>query len=414
MNDLRGDFRKLPLPALVSWLRNRQKSGVLRMQSDGVRKEFRFRQGKPFLVRSSLQSEQLESFLAGRGLAELEQLKLLRKASIQSQIAFGDYLVQELPIAKVKLQAIAQELLYLALDEAMQWPSGAFRFSFGLPQAKGKRQEATSPSSGTSVAIPSAESILADEALFMEIGRQIMDGRVEIPPLPDTLLKIQNCLRADDWSAQKLMKIIMADQILTSGILKQANSSLYGLTTRVTSLQHAIVLMGIKEIQGIVTHHVLSGTFTKEQQAIREVLDHSFHCAIVAQRLAGMVGLDEEDAFTCGLLHDIGKTVLLAQLEDYGVPPAARHDLIRRFHTEAGVLLAARWNMSEMVIEAIEYHHEPARTPGALKVVEVVSLADRLVHRLDDDEELRESCCSIIPERIDFALLRELVEDLHP
>ena len=411
--DLFGSFRDLPLADLTSWLGNKQKDGVLQIRNGMVRKEFRFRRGRPYFFRSSLPEEQLEQMLAQLEIAELERLQQLRSEALQQKIPYGDYLVKQLPIPKAELRAIADQLLYLALDDAMQWPQGEFRFRFSLPKFK---QPASAPASATAeespAPPPTLERIRADEAIFRTIGKQILSGKVEIPPMPDTLMKVQQCLNQEDWSSQKLMKIIMADQILTTNILRTANSSLYGLASKVSSLQHAIVLMGIRTILGIVTHYVLSGSFSKEQKAIRAVLDHSFHCAVIAHKAASMAGCDAEEAFSCGLLHDIGKTVLLSRLADYGLPEDTKRGLIDRFHVDAGVLMAQKWNLPEVVTEVIRHHHDPLKADGARLLVEVVYLANSLVHMRDDLDDLQHNCCNLPLERIDFAELRDTLGEL--
>jgi putative nucleotidyltransferase with HDIG domain len=109
-------------------------------------------------------------------------------------------------------------------------------------------------------------------------------------------------------------------------------------------------------------------------------MQHSFKCAYVAKKLAGPLGADEEIAFVCGLLHDIGKIVLYDLLSEYEILDSARKNLVANYHTQAGILLAAKWNLPEIVIEAIEAHHEPGSLTASNPMAAIVYLADRLVN----------------------------------
>lgn len=412
MQDLRGTFGLLPLNKLLSWLKNNQHSGVLRLSNGTQRKEFLVRRGELISFRSNRHSEQLETMLARQGLAELSVLQELHKNCRRQNRSFAQELTKRQLLSKSELRLWLKQSLLIALDDTLQWSDGSFFFRFQAAEQVGKAP-LVPPQPANAQTAPQVEEILAAEAIFAEINHQIINGRVELPPMPDTLIKVRDCLNHPDWDSQDLLKIIMADQLLTSSILKAANSSRYGFTSRVSSLQHAIVLLGMKSIWGIVTHQSLLSSFSRQQQGIQRVVDHSFLCAVIARQIATAVRCDEEDAFACALLHDIGKTVMLNQLADMQLPAGLCDKLVDRFHGEAGLLLAARWNLPEPVLETIEYHHQPDRAAANRKLVEIVSLADSLVNRREPLAELLEQYTALDPASIDLEQLAGQVEELE-
>lgn len=413
MQDLRGNFAQLPLAQLLSWLRNNQYYGILRISGGRTRKEFKLRKGVPCSFRSNLPEEQLENILAAKGVAALEFLHQLRKECRGSNTPFTEALLMRGLLPKAELRLWLKQSLIVALDSALAWPEGHFMFRFLEESGLERSGIVASQPAATSPAAPEVREILEAEKIFSVINDRIVDGNIELPPMPDTLIRVRECLNQPDWDSQDLLKIIMADQLLTSSILKAANSSRYGLASRVSSLQHAIVLMGMKTIWGIVTHQSLLGSFSKEKERIQQVLDHSFLCALLARLLAGRLKLDEEDAFTCGLLHDMGKAVLLNQLADEEIGSATKDLLIDRFHAETGQLIAAKWNLPEVVQDVIAYHHQPDRADTNASIVELVGLADCLAKQADPKNELADQLVHIDLDTLDLAELVEQAAQLR-
>ena len=410
MQDLRGTLMDISVSKLLSWLKNNQHTGVLRLIHGQQRKEFRLRNGEPFAFRSNLSGEQVETLLAKQGVAEISYLQELRKNCRDKKQSFAKELITRKLLTKAELQIWMRQSIYVALDNSLQWPDGAFNFRFLSAEQVGKSFVVPPRSMPDEQDSPSTKEILEEEKVFAAIKEQIVEGRIELPPMPDTMIRIRECLNDQDWDNQDLLKIIMADQLLTSSILKTANSTLYGLSSRVSSLQHAIVLMGMKTIWGIVTHQSLLSSFSKEKQKILQVLDHSFLCAMLARQIALTYKCDEEDAFTCGLLHDIGKVVLYNQLASSQYSEKIQEKLVARFHSEAGLLIAARWNLPELVLNAIEYHHHPEHTSDNRNLVEVVYVANCLAHKGKPVDDVL-TCPDF--NKIDLNQLAECVEEFE-
>ena len=102
------------------------------------------------------------------------------------------------------------------------------------------------------------------------------------------------------------------------------------------------------------------------------VLQHCLVCGMIARQIAQDLRLDHEQAFICGLLHDIGKTVMLDMLHDYTLTEEIREQLIGEYHAEIGYLLARKWNFDEFIQNSIRYHHFPERAGEDAGLVEIV------------------------------------------
>lgn len=411
MSDICGQFKDVAVVKLISWLRNNKKTGLLRLTHGQQRKEFRFRLGQPFAFRSNFAPEQLEYLLADKQIAEIALLRSLRSECRQKKQSFARELVARGYLEKAELKLWMQQSLHLAIDNASRWSVGSFNFRPLSLEQIGKPFLVPPKSESQETEAPKPETILAEESIFTEIREKLLSNEIELPPMPATLMKVRECLVNPDWDNQDLLKIIMSDQLLTTSILKVANSSLYGFSSRVSSLQHALVLMGMKTIWGIVTHQSLLGAYPNQKKQVEQVLEHGFLCALLAKQIALTCQLDEEDAFTCGLLHDIGKVVLYSQLPQNQYTQILHDRLIGRFHCQAGLLIAAKWNLPDVVLETIENHHLPEKATENRSMSEVIYIANCLANGQEPIEEL---LSEIDLSGLDLECLRDMKERFEP
>jgi len=84
--------------------------------------------------------------------------------------------------------------------------------------------------------------------IIRQIAKQIDEGSIDLPPAPYVMIKLNEAMTRDDMSIQDIVRTIMADQILTSKILPVVNSSFYSPASEITSLQQAIIFMGLKSV----------------------------------------------------------------------------------------------------------------------------------------------------------------------
>jgi putative nucleotidyltransferase with HDIG domain len=174
-------------------------------------------------------------------------------------------------------------------------------------------------------------------------------------------------------SAEDLRNAIDRDPAVAARILKVANSSLYGFARAIETLQHAITLLGFRTVRNLVMAASLRQTFKHFGLAEKLIWEHSAIAGAVALCLAKLpgVGVDPEEAFTAGLLHDLGKialnngshesyTKVIARVYNEGVSFVdAERDVFGFDHAELGACVARKWRLTECLEMTIRHHHDP-------------------------------------------------------
>ena len=227
----------------------------------------------------------------------------------------------------------------------------------------------------------------------------------ELPSLPDVVMELLGSIDQDDIDISVLAKKVSHDAALTAKTLRLANSSAYGLQVKVTTIQQAITFLGFQTTRNLITAAAVTGCFPAGQCAgfdDQAFWRHSIATAACAKVLARRLRFNQDVAFTAGLLHDIGRLVLVTSFpaqyaqalnwrnaHDSFVLDAERA-VLGIDHVEAGVALAAHWNFSDTMKAALQGHHEPDAA-GAGLLATLVHVANAIVHALDvthEDDDL--------------------------
>jgi len=202
----------------------------------------------------------------------------------------------------------------------------------------------------------------------------------DLPTLPDVVAKVMRIVSNPLTSADHLNQVISLDQALTFKVLRLANSAYYGFPQEITTITQAVTILGFNTIRNLAlsisVHKMLFGGKEKTLFSHRDFWKHCVGTAVCAKLLAKRVGYKSEDnAFTAGLLHDIGKSVMDKVMHDEFMHAlqASRDrqkplwEMEREFcgvdHAYVGGLMAEMWNLPRDLKEAVEQHHQLA--PGA-------------------------------------------------
>jgi HD-like signal output (HDOD) protein len=198
------------------------------------------------------------------------------------------------------------------------------------------------------------------------------DGHdLQMPPMPRVAERVLATLRDRECGMVEVAKELGEDQVSAANVLRLANSPLYRGTYDVTTLQGAVTRLGAQVIKTLMLHQSLrSITFPKKSGAhelAKALWYRSLAAGSVMRSLAPLVGMDEEDAFTLGLLHDIGNVIVLRSTCDQ---EAVTHSWIEadtfeylcfETHQEFGELIANQWQLPDSLRAVIVDHH---RAPG--------------------------------------------------
>ena len=225
--------------------------------------------------------------------------------------------------------------------------------------------------------------------------RKVVEETRGLPALDSVVVHVMNSV-VEETSARDLAQIIEKDSSVTARILKVINSAYYGLSGHVSTVSHAVPLLGVQVVKNIVLTFSVRDVFSqsrKQGAEFQKLWEHSFSTAVASRLLAGAANYpDLEGALVAGLLHDIGVLVFmkndpeewreaLAESQQGG---ASLCDVeARRFgitHAELGALLAEKWLLPEILVTPIRHHHDG--TPSemlsrrARQLTDVVYVAD--------------------------------------
>jgi putative nucleotidyltransferase with HDIG domain len=219
-----------------------------------------------------------------------------------------------------------------------------------------------------------------------------------MPTLPTVALRVLEVSADPNSSANDLMRIISPDVSLTTKILKIANSPFYGLTKEISSLQHAVTVLGFKEIRNLVISTVAFESFKNLKQNgefdINKFWRHSFYCALAAKIIAVDLKNGSNELFVAGLVHDIGKLAMyitfpnefMMQIEIMG-PLKIKYtafetekDIFGMTHDEVGMKLLEKWMFPKSLITAVGFHHRPQEADKKSRFPIIVHVADILTH----------------------------------
>jgi putative nucleotidyltransferase with HDIG domain len=239
-----------------------------------------------------------------------------------------------------------------------------------------------------------------------QLTQKIAEGNVTIPTLPTVITRIQELLESESAGAREIGQLIAQDAPLATKVLRITNSAHYGLRERVISLEHASAVLGLKVLKNIVMQASVVSTFNELAKDAAFDMDalwrHSILTAQMSQVIAALVtkplGLQPEEFYTCGLLHDLGKIVMLSNLGDeydLALSYAAMQrkplhetekEVLGFNHAEVGAKIALRWGLPDGVVSAIQYHHGPQDEIDSDPAVCLIDYANRVAsHVLDED-----------------------------
>ena len=217
----------------------------------------------------------------------------------------------------------------------------------------------------------------------------------ELPPLPDTVLRLVRVINNPDSTAQEVVDSIRYDPAATAEILRICNSPFFGIPRGVHSLMDATRFLGTMRILQLVmtihTNGLLSRAQPGYELAQGMLWRHSVAVAIAASNLAARMNLSAGGIpFTAGLLHDIGKVVLsefvgesfqaiVDKVEREQLAFAeAEKQVLNASHAEIGGELARRWKLPDTMVRCIAYHHDPDALTPTDPLVDAVYLADSI------------------------------------
>ncbi len=238
-----------------------------------------------------------------------------------------------------------------------------------------------------------------DHSLVRKVTNVIRD----LPTLPSVVNRINALLNDPKTQVADLAQVISADQSLSVKVLQHINSAYFGVY-KTNDLQRAIVRLGFRSVSQIVTNVSICSMFRDDNEGFfdrSEFWRHSIAVAVLSRMIASRARHPRPDeAFTCGLLHDVGKLILDQYLhpEMTKVLRCAHQNKITFIeaeqrttmpidHTTIGELAAKTWRLPIVAVVSIRHHHTPLEERKGLPLsddimVDIVRYADHLAHEI--------------------------------
>lgn len=237
----------------------------------------------------------------------------------------------------------------------------------------------------------------------------------QLPSPPGVILTLIQACNNETSSMADISSIVETDPSLSSRILSLVNSAYYSIPHRVDSIHKAASLIGMHTIRNLSlcasVHEVFRSTRKDSSFDLETFRWHSLRCGLLAKHLARAYDYENpEEAFLCGLFHDIGKLVLWIYFGDSYAGLISEANGISSLlnaeqrlgitHPETGAWLLHRWGLPSFMLDGILYHHEPrARISGAFPLVKLVYCAHELCLDTSDSEK----------EEIDYQVVEDIL-----
>ncbi|GJQ63642.1 MAG: HD family phosphohydrolase [Melioribacteraceae bacterium] len=213
-----------------------------------------------------------------------------------------------------------------------------------------------------------------------------------LPSFPVVIMEVSKLLDDPKTSAADLGKVISKDQGMVAKILRIANSPLFGLPRKVSTIEFAIVILGYNQIKNIIIALAALESFSSKENKDwdkNRFWTHSVLTATLAKKIAEELGYRKSgEVFIAGLLHDLGISLIqryfnkefkaINELVESGHFSylEAEENVIELTHQDIGNYLAAKWNLPSALGEVILHHHAPSKAEAYGEIAAIVHIAD--------------------------------------
>ncbi|MCX7792862.1 MAG: HDOD domain-containing protein [Thermodesulfovibrionales bacterium] len=229
--------------------------------------------------------------------------------------------------------------------------------------------------------------------------KRLILSTCDIPAVPHVALKVVRLIDAPGTRLDEIQRAILADQALTSRVLKIANSAYYGLRHSVDTVSEAVAIMGFNTLRSLVLAAATKEVYKRFGIIEQKLWEHSLGVSVAASLIARRKrNIKMEEASVAGLLHDVGKALmnnaqperfmlLMERVYDDRVTfSSVEREYFAFSHSDAGSILAEKWGFPSLLCEVIRDHHscdsQQGDDPYKDELCRIISLADTLCLKL--------------------------------
>jgi putative nucleotidyltransferase with HDIG domain len=237
--------------------------------------------------------------------------------------------------------------------------------------------------------------VVTEKSLLERVDEHLRSRDAHLPVIDEIGMEVRRVVASGDFDLREVESLINKDQALAAAVLRGANSAFYRGIQKVLTVGEAVARIGARQVANLVLLETQRKNFVSDSRQLRELFRalwrHSVACAAGAEWLARRLHFQEmaDHAFVAGLLHDLGKLLLLRvidelQAEDFGQAALTEHltrELLQSFHADRGAALMEAWELPEIYTRVAREHHAESFDPDDVLLV-VVRLVDRACGRL--------------------------------
>ena len=244
------------------------------------------------------------------------------------------------------------------------------------------------------------ETLTVPQTILDELSWRISQGKVDLPLLPGVAMEVTNVAAQESADSRVIAELLRKDQAMAAHVLRVVSSPVYSGRTQIVSLQQAVARLGVQKIREIALAIAFRvGVFKLKgfEAEVTALFQHSVSAAMFAAEVARVTRRNVEDAFMCGLLHDVGRPVILQALvqilaeEKLHVPASAVIAATGELHCDVGGTLAETWGLPDAVEMSIRHHHSSTPPDAHINSVRITGLADELARYSFEPERMPEA-----------------------
>lgn len=356
---------------------------------------------KILFVNDSAKAQYLRCML--ENMKELWDMQFVEvEADVWNSLANGNYDVLVLDLQTPEINGIA-----LLKEVSARYPhlvriiiAGPSNQELVLRAIRSNHKIITQPFNPLSLIGLIDRSCKPREIIHNENLKRFVAGINRLPSLPSLYQQIVAEMQSPKVSVKRIADLIAQDVTMTAKILQLVNSAFFNLPQKIINPHQAAVLLGIDILKGLVLHVHIFSSFQLDPRikdfSIQGLAKHSLLVGKLAREIVlaeTNIREMEANALIAGLLHDIGKLVLLQDPERFNQVVAhsrarncnhyhAEYEIMGASHAEVGAYLLDRWGIPEPVTHAIAFHHNPNKSmEKAFSVLTAVHVANALVCR---------------------------------
>lgn len=255
-----------------------------------------------------------------------------------------------------------------------------------------------SPSPADSLAFLDITDELARRAAAKSLAAAVSRSH-GVRAFPVAVQKLLQATSDKGFKVEDVTATIESDSSLAVRILRVVNSPAFGLRMRCHKIKTAVTLLGPKRLAEIAIAAAALAWFDDESPAVSGIFSHSIGTATLARAIASRVGLAPDEMYTCGLLHDFGKLMMIQSEDEHflamltataglaDVAHAREFEAYGFDHAILGAIMLAGWHIPDPVPNVVGWHHQPERAfakGGAVaRMVATLRFAERVAHELE-------------------------------